>query len=292
MVRFTDLKLCPFKDLGLAGKCVEGFENFKISEIKFHFHYTSEQKNVRWVKTSYYRRAAYIRWNPHKGIVALDDRDSIGLYVKQSRIRGIGKRLGRFFQKTKSRQEWDLGRALLDKNIPTAEPVIWCEGKLDDEEYSSYLVLSEIENTTDFRKFLEMISDKNQINSSLYMCLDLISSLHKIGFYHDDLSAKNVLIKSSGLQGAENLTKRQFYIIDLDGGKFFSTFSRIKKLLNLYHFLKSLPLKINSRRKRLRLFCYYLMKYEGIGLSQKNRSRRYIRLLLLYNLFRLKGCKF
>jgi len=265
------LKVIAYQDNALSGECLSGFEKLKISDIPFHSLYHKKDKRFNLVKSSHYRRVVYVEWKDdfqeidgEKTNASIDLKQagcqrSIGIYIKQARIRGIKKLIGGLFVKPKSKQEWDLGGNLLTKDIGTAIPIIWAQGKLANEEFSNYLVLLALENVKSLfnsLKFSETLSLKREL---LLESARFVRFVHNKGFYHDDLSINHILVETHSQNTSKNEGKFKFYLIDLDRGRFFKKVPFLRRIKNIFQVLRSFPEKVIGLSTTTRFLNEYFM---------------------------------
>lgn len=251
-------KIIPYINGDLKGECLEEFSNIKISEIPFYTLFKNPSPKIDLVKCSHFRRVVCFKWDKKSGIVEKTNENSVTIYIKQSRVRGLKKKIGKLFFKSQGKHGWELAWRLLDIGIPTAMPLIWAEGKLPNEEYSSYLATMGIENAKTMREFFKSNCDYKLLLEILISAADMICKIHSANFCHDDLCTKNILVNKKSKSADIQKNDYELFLIDLDSGKFAKQLNFYKKSNNLYQFLSSLPKKLRRKNIALRFLIQYI----------------------------------
>ena len=162
-----------------------------------------------------------------------------GIYIKYFKRGGYKDYIKHLFVPTKARTEWDVGNALLTKNINTALPLAISEGK------KCLLTVTEtVTNSEELMEFcranydgsipVEKESEKKILLNKLAV---FIRDIHEKGFCHYDLHAGNILIK---FKEAQNTSDYDLYLMDLHRVKIFKSVSANKRMFNLAQLFNSM----------------------------------------------------
>ncbi len=146
--------------------------------------------------------------------------DGVQVVCKQSRTRGVFRRIVAKLYRSSERQQFDIARKLLGCGISTALPYALLHKKIVSE---GWLITQYLENSIDLDQVAlaelpRMRGAKQRLakNTLISELADLISKLHKHHIYHRDFKASNIL--ATGLNG-ENLDVK-VWLIDTEGIQF------------------------------------------------------------------------
>ena len=162
-----------------------------------------------------------------------------GIYIKYFKRGGCRDYIKHLFVPTKARTEWEVGNALLTKDIKTALPLAISEGK------RRLLIVTEtVTNSEELMEFCQanyegsMSAEKESEKRILLDKLVVfIRDIHEKGFCHYDLHAGNILIK---FEKEQNVSEYDLYLMDLHRVKIFKSVSSNKRMFNLAQIFNSL----------------------------------------------------
>jgi len=164
-----------------------------------------------------------------------------GIYIKYFKRGGYRDYIKHLFVPTKARTEWDVGNALLGKDINTALPLAMSESRR-----CLLLVTEAVTNSEDLMEFCQanfegnLAMDKESEKRVLLDKLALfIRDIHEKGFCHYDLHAGNILIRFKNDQAASG-HDYDLYLMDLHSVKIFKNISIRKRIYNLAQIFNSL----------------------------------------------------
>jgi serine/threonine protein kinase len=162
-----------------------------------------------------------------------------GIYIKYFKRGGCCEYIKHLFVPTKARTEWEVGNALLTKDVNTALPLAISEGK------RCLLIVTEtVTNSEELMEFChsnyegsvsaEKESEKRILLDKLAL---FIRDIHGKGFCHYDLHAGNILIR---FKDKQNVAGYDLYLMDLHRVKIFQSISVRQRLFNLAQIFNSL----------------------------------------------------
>ncbi len=162
-----------------------------------------------------------------------------GIYIKYFKRGGCRDYIKHLFVPTKARTEWEVGNALLTKDINTALPLAILEGK------RRLLIVTEtVTNSKELMEFCQfnyegsMSEEKESEKRTLLDKLAVfIRDIHEKGFCHYDLHAGNILIR---FKKEQNVADYDLYLMDLHRVKVFKSISSNKRIFNLAQIFNSL----------------------------------------------------
>ena len=162
-----------------------------------------------------------------------------GIYIKYFKRGGYRDYIKCLFVPTKARTEWEVGNALLRKDINTALPLAISERKRD-----LLLVTETVTNSEDLMEFCQTNYEGNLAvdkESEKRMLLDklalFIRDIHEKGFCHYDLHAGNILIR---FEKKQNVSDYDLYLMDLHSVKIYKSLTIRKRIYNLAQIFNSL----------------------------------------------------
>ena len=152
-----------------------------------------------------------IRSEPHKRIWKYT-KNNESFFIKQYVIKSGVDSVKSVLIPSKAKKEWHNGLLLLNKRIPTPEPVAMGERRRLGAVKECYIITRAIPDGITGRERLITLRQSPEGNQSSSKCLFLkklisyVKALHACGFYHGELHAENILVgKNDG----------DFYLIDL-----------------------------------------------------------------------------
>jgi tRNA A-37 threonylcarbamoyl transferase component Bud32 len=162
-----------------------------------------------------------------------------GIYIKYFKRGGCGDYIKHLFVPTKARTEWDVGNALLSKDIKTALPLAISEGKI-----RLLMVTETVTNSEELMEFCLSnyegslsVGKDSEKKTLLDKLAQFIRDIHEKGFCHYDLHAGNILIR---FKNEQNVSDYDLYLMDLHRVKIFKSISIKKRMFNLAQIFNSL----------------------------------------------------
>jgi len=157
----------------------------------------------------------------------------VEVFVKRYNHRSLLRMILRAGRRTRAREEFDLGWALMRKGLRTPRPVWLAEKSKGLTQYSLLATeaLPHAESAVDRWQRCETEKQRKEL---LVAIGQLTGRMHDIGFYHDDFKAQHLLIFPDRPSSA-----REFFIIDLLGGSFPTVLTPLRRAKNLYQILRS-----------------------------------------------------
>ncbi|MCR4290830.1 MAG: lipopolysaccharide kinase InaA family protein [Candidatus Scalindua sp.] len=162
-----------------------------------------------------------------------------GIYIKYFKRGGYKEYIKHLFVPTKARTEWEVGNALLSKDINTALPLAISEGKR-----RLIIVTETVTNSEELMEFCQsnykgsLSVGKESEKKILFDKLAVfIRDIHEKGFCHYDLHAGNILIR---FKRKQNVSEYDLYLMDLHRVKIFKSISIRKRIHNLVQIFNSL----------------------------------------------------
>ena len=162
-----------------------------------------------------------------------------GIHIKYFKRGGCGDYIKHMLVPTKARTEWEVGNALLSKDIKTALPLAILEGKR-----SLFLVTETVTNSEELMEFCQSNYEGSlpaEKESEKRILLDklavFIRDIHEKGFCHYDFHAGNILIR---FKEEQNVAGYDLYLMDLHRVKIFKSISIKKRMFNLAQIFNSL----------------------------------------------------
>jgi len=213
------------------------------------------------------------------GVVALPQQDGreVDIVIKEFRSGGVN-RLKSLFLRGKALKSWRGAEALVERGIETPPPVAYLEKRRGVFLDQSFFLAERISGVEEVR-FLFPELPPSELRRLLVSLSQYLSSCHKKGMLHRDLSDGNILVKK------DKSGEFRFYLIDTNR-------IRIKKRIGLLSGIKSLvrlgvPLDFQrfflehylgtTHVKRFPWFWYRINKYlytQFVELKKKLRLRQ------------------
>jgi hypothetical protein len=198
------------------------------------------------------KRYTLVKENRVRSVISMpgSDINENGIYIKYFKKGGYRDYIKYLFVPTKARTEWEVGNALLSKDINTALPLA-----ISERKRCLLLVTETVTNSEDLMEFcqanyegnlsVEKESEKRILLGKLAM---FIREVHEKGFCHYDLHAGNILIKFKDNQST-SVRDCTLYLMDLHSVKILNKMSYRKRLFNLAQIFNSLSSILTSADK-------------------------------------------
>jgi len=189
-----------------------------------------------------------IKENRVRSVISMPDSDvsENGIYIKYFKSNGYSDYVKYLFVSTRTRTEWEVGNALLSKNINTALPLATAEKRRYGMLVNSLLVTEAVTNSEEFMGFCQAnyegaLSGEKEAEKKtlLYKLAPFIRDIHEKGVCHYDLHAGNILIKFENKQSS-SIHNCDLYLMDLHRVKILNYMSFRKRLYNLAQIFNSL----------------------------------------------------
>lgn len=196
----------------------------------------------------YGNRYRLIKVNKVRSVFSMPGNDisGNGIYIKCFKNGGYRDCIKYLFVPTRARTEWEVGNALLGKDINTALPLAMAEKRKFLLPDSGFLVTEAVTNSEDFMQFCqtnyegvlswEKEAEKKKLLGKL---ADFVRDIHEKGFYHYDLHAGNILIRFNNSL-SPSARDCSLYLMDLHSVKILKRMSVKKRLYNLAQIFNSL----------------------------------------------------
>jgi hypothetical protein len=237
---------------GLRGECLAEMRETALAALPWHLrpkgkeiprrpggqkeeHAQSEGKDEvpRCVKRSHTRCVLALAIEGTGGAL-------VRAFAKRYRAREFFSRAASLFHPSKARREWEAGRELLRRGVPTAEPLLWAEKRRCGVRTESYLVTRALAGAVPFRRLWNSLATPSSRRDWLEILARFLRENHEKGFAHDDLRADHVLVVPAC---PPRSAAPQFYFIDLDNSRIAPSVSRYRRVHNFFQFLRSLGSK-------------------------------------------------
>ena len=215
-----------------------------------------------------------VKENRVRSVISMpgSDINENGIYIKYFKRGGYRDYIKYLIVPTKARTEWEVGNALLGKDINTALPLA-----ISERKGCLLLVTEAITNSEDFMGFCQAHYEGNlsvEKESEKRILLDklalFIREIHEKGFCHYDLHAGNILIKFKDNQST-SVRDCALYLMDLHSVKILKRVSYRKRLFNLAQIFNSLSSILASSDK-----LDFIRSYGTDALiSRKNKRAQY-----------------
>ncbi len=185
------------------------------------------------------------------------DNGPVGVIVKRPRARNGWRRLVQMLPPSRSRRGWQVGHALLHRDVPTARPLALVERCFGPLVTDSLLVTELLPGAMDLESFLR--EKRQELDERGWVRLKrdltrrlvrLMRQLHERGFDHRDCKASNILV----LQRPQN----ELVWIDMDGLRRVGRVSRRQRVRTLARLQVSLREVVGlTRGDRVRFMKWY-----------------------------------
>jgi hypothetical protein len=159
----------------------------------------------------------------------------VPVVVKQFSNQGLKRRLDRWWRGSKAARSWRVAKELIDKDLPTPEPVLWVES--DDPEGPSFFIARRLEGAVEVRHFFRRLNgelgddDCPEVDSAVFLGRlgALARRVNDAGILYRDLSMGNILAVDA--DGGFEL-----YLIDFNRartGRRLGTYNRTRDICRL-----------------------------------------------------------
>ncbi|MBI5757239.1 MAG: hypothetical protein HZA46_01830 [Planctomycetales bacterium] len=191
-----------------------------------------------------------------------------GGYWKCLESHGVAARLLSRFRWSPVRRAWEIGHALLRRNIPTPRPLMFVE-RDDGNDQRLYLLTESVPDTITLEQFVGTRAVTNEVGELVRKLADIIQRLHEAGFDHRDLKWSNILVHNEGpvtlaphprpLSPCRGEGSNGVWLLDLDAVRQWRWMPRFRRVQNLSRLaVSSLQHAAVRRTDRLRFLRCYL----------------------------------
>ncbi|MBT3879154.1 MAG: hypothetical protein HON76_08570 [Candidatus Scalindua sp.] len=216
-----------------------------------------------------------VKENRVRSVISMpgSDINENGIYIKYFKRGGYKEYIKHLFVPTKARIEWEVGNALLSKDINTALPLAISEGKrrlliVTETVINSEELMEFCQSNYEGSLSVERESEKKILLDKLAL---LIRDIHEKGFCHYDLHAGNILIR---FKEEQNVAGYDLYLMDLHRVKIFKSISVRQRMYNLAQIFNSLS-SIMTKADKLDFIRSYGSNALG-NITDKNKLVRQI----------------
>jgi serine/threonine protein kinase len=180
----------------------------------------------------------------------LSGQKKLDVVIKEFRSRGVNK-LKSLFLPGKALRAWRGGMALVEKEIDTPPPVAYLEKRKMLFLSQSFFLTERINGVQEIR-YLFLGLPPKELQEVLVSLGQYLSSCHKKGILHRDLSDGNILVKK------EESGEYRFYLIDTNRVRIKQRIKPLKRIKNL------IRLGVPPKHQR-----YFLDQYSGKGRAKR-----------------------
>ena len=247
---------------GMAWTVREGYE--KISDMFDPDDFLSDLKGKHYI---------LVKENRVRSVISMPGSDisENGIYIKYFKRDGFKEYIKHLFVPTKARTEWEVGNALLSKDINTALPLAISEGK------RRLLIVTEtVSNSEELMEFCQVnyegslsVEKESEKKKLLGKLAPFLRDIHEKGFCHYDLHAGNILIR---FKEEQNVTGYDLFLMDLHRVKIFRSISINKRMFNLAQIFNSLS-SIMTKSDKL----YFIRSYGSNALGNITDEKELVR---------------
>ncbi len=193
-----------------------------------------------------------IKENRVRSVISMPvtDINENGIYIKYFKRGGYRDYVKYLFVPTRIRTEWEVGNALLCKNINTALPLAMVKKKT-----YSLLVTEAVTNSKEFMGFCQAnfegalsVEQETEKRKLLRKLAGFIRDIHEKGFCHYDLHTGNILIRFKNNQ-TSSIYDCDLYLMDLHSVKILKRMPFRKRLHNLAQIFNSLSSILTKTNK-------------------------------------------
>ncbi len=184
-----------------------------------------------------------IKENRVRSVISMPGSDisENGIYIKYFKRGGYCDYVKYLFVPTRIRTEWEVGNALLNKNINTALPLAMAKKRT-----YSLLVTEAVTNSEEFMGFCQdryqgTLSGEKEAEKKklLRKLVYFMRNIHEKGVCHYDLHAGNILVKFKNNQ-SPSIHDCDLYLMDLHRVKILNKMSCRKRRYNIAQIFNSL----------------------------------------------------
>jgi tRNA A-37 threonylcarbamoyl transferase component Bud32 len=174
--------------------------------------------------------------------------------VKQYPYRGIRYGLKSLFTRSRARNSWVAGNALLLRGISTPLPLALVEQKLGLLVMESFLITEWLTGARELNDYILGLAQQEAPPSVKHAFITSLAAtlrdLHEKGIYHADLKSTNILVQETGASAW------RFSFVDLDRVAFRGSLSFYERANNLAQINASVS-RLVSAKERLKFFFFY-----------------------------------
>jgi len=203
-----------------------------------------------------------------------DRPDGPGYFVKRFKLKKTKEKLKHLLIPTKARHEWRICRALQSDGIPTCDVLAIAEQKRGPFFTEAFLVSREVQDATTLKQFILEWDSKDQEWDETYKAqvveelARLTGSLARLGYYHRDYHAGNILIRPQSPAG------ERLWVVDLH--RISQRALRRRQVLRMLAMLAdSSKLPAVNTGHRLRFLSIFLREWQGRKRPGKQRLRKW-----------------
>ena len=206
---------------------------------------------------------------------------ALDCYVKKLQTKGLGAVLRVWLGRSPVRRAWELGHALMRRQIPTPRPLAYLELR-SGLATQQYLITEEIAHTVTLHDFCEHdlpALPAAERQARLDACLSTLARevrwLHDCGFDHRDLKSRNILV-------TRDAARTRLWFLDLDAVRGWWRLPRQRTIQNLARLhvtsLRQPAVRTSDRLRFLR--CYlgsaWAAEWKSYWRQIERRSRQKI----------------
>lgn len=201
--------------------------------------------------------AELIKKGPHRAVYKVDLRFGT-VYIKHNLVPDLRTSVRQFLRPCKAKMEYQKNREILDRGIPSIEPLAWGKRLTGTAYGESFYITRALSDTCQFDLFLEQCLTKpidtyDTLRRS-QICTELgkfVARIHCAGVTHKDLHCGNILIRHT----FKNTTP-EFFLVDLQSTSLGRPLNWHQKKNNLVMLNRWLSLRA-SKTDRLRFWKAY-----------------------------------
>ena len=155
-------------------------------------------------------------------------------YIVKNRLKGIIN----LVTPSKAWREMHITSKLVKSGIPTAKPLLVAEKRCNSRLKESYLITEGIPDTNTFLSFIQRETSQKKKRDLLEKLASFVSRLHNKGFYHADLTLRNILVSDT------NRNNLELFVMDIDKGILSRKVSSWSRAKNLFQILRLMNQKL------------------------------------------------
>jgi len=166
------------------------------------------------------------------GVLPQADSTNKKIFIKRYIIKNRLKGILNFITPSKAWREMYLTLKLVNLGIPTTKPLLVAEKRCNSILKECYLITEGIPDAQTFLSLIKQESFQKQKEKLLLKLASFISLVHNEGFFHADLSLKNILVSSS----SDNSLK--LFVMDIDKGVFLKNIPSLWRAKNFFQIFR------------------------------------------------------
>ena len=184
-----------------------------------------------------------------------------------------GKRLRRFFGKSRVRSEWENLTLFKELGIPVPEIVAYGQERKWGIYRRGAVVLAELVNTENLANIAKedspLLKNPEWIRQIILQIADYTRRFHDQGFIHSDLKWRNILVR--------NGERPQVFFIDCPSGRKYPQALQKKRMIKDLACLDKVAKKVLSKSQRMMFYKAYCSRKKLI-----KSDKKFIRKILIY----------